>query len=170
MLALILIVSGCSTYKEETIGVSDLLLSDEYVYNLDLYPSSPCEVEIYETSNRSSLSEFGSCFFKGSNESLEVVIQIRKFSNFDDLFGTYQYQSSHLRNIEGLISEDKFGDFSKFYINVEEDYMGHLNEEGVYIYHLWVVKDDFLIHITTKDYFDDKYLVENIANNILSKI
>jgi hypothetical protein len=50
------------------------------------------------------------------------------------------------------------------------DYGGQFNEPGVYFYHLWICKDKYLIHITSKgteEAAGDS--VREIGQQILSK-
>jgi hypothetical protein len=99
----------------------------------------------------------------------EVIIEYKKFAVLADLENTYQYDSSHLYSAEGLISENQYGDQSKFRMNNEKDYGGDLNPKDVYFYHLWFTKDEFLIHITSKGSEDAKEYSMRMADKILSR-
>jgi hypothetical protein len=93
-------------------------------------------------------------------DQTEVVLQLGKYDNFSDLNGSYQYNSLHLRGFQGLIEENTYGQLSRFYVN---------DESTTYYYHLWIVQDPFLIHITSKGVEEDKALIEDIGSLMMGK-
>jgi len=99
-----------------------------------------------------------------------LPIELQKFANYEALDGTYQYDSSHLFGVKGLISENDYGDQSRFRVNSEDDYGAEFNEPGVYYYHLWICKNEYLIHITSsgRSKEADEYIAK-IGQRILSK-
>jgi hypothetical protein len=111
--------------------------------------------------------EYSFCNYTINNLSdTEIIIEIKKYTNYNDLNGTYQYFSSHLFSAEGIINDNKYGDQSIFRINNEDDYGAEFNYEGIYYYHLWFTKDLYLIHITSKGDIDVKEYIEEIALKI----
>ena len=100
----------------------------------------------------------------------QVIIQLQKFGNYDELNGSYQYDSLHLYSAQGLMSENDYGDQSRFRVNNVNDYGGQYNDPNVYYYHLWICKDLYLIHITSKGSSKDaKDYVAKIGRQILKK-
>src|SRR3989344_3514725 len=79
----------------------------------------------------------------------QVIVELKKFTNFEDLNGTYHYNSLHMFSSQGLISQNTLGDQSRFRVNNENDYGGNLTPPGVYYYHLWITKSLHLIHVTS---------------------
>ena len=100
----------------------------------------------------------------------EVIMELRKFTNAEDLNNSYQYDSSHLFGAKGLISEDDYGDQSRFRVNSDDDYGSEYNPPGVYFYHLWFTKDKFLIHITSSGSEDAEDYIAKMGRQILSKL
>jgi hypothetical protein len=99
-----------------------------------------------------------------------IIIELQKFADYEALNGTYQYDSLHYYSIQGLISENTFGDQSRFRLNNENDYGGQFNPPGVYFYHLWITKDLYLIHVTSSGTSQEaEGYVANIGRQILSK-
>ena len=129
-----------------------------------------CQIESYQADEFSPQQQNGICSYiiPGLNNS-EVVIQLNKFTNLNDLNGSYQYESLHLYSSEGLISENDYGDRSRFRVNNEHDYGGEFNDPNIYYYHLWFTKDKYLIHITSKGSEGAKDYISKIGNKILSK-
>lgn len=176
ILSLFLFIFGCTILEESSISNSysninsiNLLLNETEIYYLGLEKNETiCNTEEYETSEFSPLKQESICFYS-TEDGTEIVIQIKKYTNYNDLNGTYQYTSSHLRSSQGIISENEFGDQSKFSSNHEDDYGAEFNEQGVYYYYLWFTKDLYLIHITSKGSEDAKEYVKNIGNQILVK-
>ena len=98
----------------------------------------------------SSLGQYSICIYNISSlNDTQVIIELQKFANYEALNGSYQYGSLHLYSIEGLISENDYGDQSRFRVNNVNDYGGQYNDPNVYYYHLWICKDLYLIHITS---------------------
>ena len=107
--------------------------------------------EAYTNIVDSSQGQYSICIYNISNlNDTQVIIELQKFANYEALNGSYQYDSLHLYSIQGLISENDYGDQSRFRVNNVNDYGGQYNEPGVYYYHLWFTKDLYLIHITSK--------------------
>ncbi len=154
LIVLSLFISGCTNNATHTIsGTQDLVLNEQDLQQLGITSDGiDCNTEEeYSNIVDSSLGQYTFCNFTINNlNDTEVVIELKKFANYEALDGSYQYDSSHLYSVEGLISENDYGDKSRFRVNSEHDYMGHLNEPGVYYYHLWICKDLYLIHITSK--------------------
>ena len=172
---LLILITGCSTEQIKTafpiLGTKELLLNEQDLQQIGMtINASNCQTEEYQTGEYSSLSQYSICYYniKGLNGD-QVVIELKKFTNFADLNGSYQYESSHLRSSEGIISENDYGDQSRFSVNNEKDYNGQLNERGVYYYHLWIEKNEYLIHITSKGSKEDREYIPKIGQTILSK-
>jgi hypothetical protein len=128
-----------------------------------------CKTEEYETSESSPLVQYSICSYLIDDlDDTEVVIELKKFTNLADRNGSYQYESLHLRGyqgadkeaFEGLISENDYGDLSSFYYN---------NESTVYYYHLYICKEQYLIHITSKGTKDAEKPIAEIGRLILAK-
>ncbi len=98
-----------------------------------------------------------------------MIIELKKFENKEALDGAYQYDSSHLFGAKGLISEDDFGDKSRFRVNSEDDYGAEYNTPGIFYYHLWICKDTYMIHITSGGSEDAKDYISGAGRKILSK-
>jgi len=126
-------------------------------FNIEINESS-CDTQTYETGNFSSQSHYTICFYEMGDT--KIVFQLSKYTNFNDLNGSYQYDSLHLRGFNGLIEENKYGNLSRFYVN---------NESTTYYYHVWIVENPFLIHVTSKGVKEDKDIIENIGKSIISK-
>ena len=119
----------------------------------------------------SSLGQYSICIYNISSlNDTQVIIQLQKFANYEALNGAYQYDSQHLYSIQGLISENDFGDQSRFRVNNENDYGGQYNDPNVYYYHLWICKNEYLIHITSNGRSKEaKEYIAKIGRRILSK-
>lgn len=119
----------------------------------------------------SSQGQYSICAYTiGSLNDTQVIIELQKFANYEALNGSYQYSSLHLYSIQGLISENDYGDQSRFRVNNVNDYGGQYDKPGIYYYHLWICKNEYLIHITssgTRKEAEDH--VAKIARQILSK-
>ena len=98
-----------------------------------------------------------------------VIIELQKFANYEALNGSYQYSSLHLYSVQGLISENDYGDQSRFRVNNVNDYGGEFNDPNVYYYHLWICKNEYLIHITSKGDKEAETYITKIGQQILSK-
>lgn len=169
---LLIFISGCSTKTTRTIsGTQELILNEQDLQQLGMTGHGCQTDEEYSNIVDSSLGQYSFCNYSINRlEDTELIIQLQKFANLEALDGAYQYDSSHLYSIEGLISENDYGDKSRFRVNNENDYMGQLNEPGVYFYHLWICKDLYLIHITSSGRSEDaKEYITKIGQQILSK-
>jgi hypothetical protein len=155
-----------------TIGVENLILNEDDLTELSMENTTTnCNVENYETNEYSSLAQYNMCNYTINNlNDTWVIIELSKYSNLNDLNGSYQYSSSHLFGADGIISENTFGDQSKFHVNTDSDYGAEFNNKNVSYYHLWITKDKFLIHITSSGSIDAKESIANIGNTILSKV
>ncbi|MBS3136574.1 hypothetical protein J4401_06500 [Candidatus Woesearchaeota archaeon] len=142
-------------------GTQDLLLNEQDIQQFGMRSNGTgCQIEEYPTSERSPLAQYGICLYTIEGDDTQVVIELQKFTNSEDLNGTYQYSSLHLRGFEGLISENAYGDQSRFYVN---------NESAVYYYHLWISKNEYLIHITSKGSKEAEEYIAKIGQRILSR-
>ena len=167
---IVIIIAGCSTMKESpsgptinTIsGTKELVLNEQDLLQLGMESDGgDCLTEEYQTDQYSPLAQYSFCAYAvNSLNNTHVVLEVKRFTNLEDRNGTYQYESLHLRGAQGLVSEDDFGDSSRFYVN---------NESTVYYYHLWIVKNEYLIHITSKGDKEAGEYIEKIGNKILSK-
>ncbi|MCA9478569.1 MAG: hypothetical protein KC535_05470 [Nanoarchaeota archaeon] len=136
VLFLLLLVSCSPTTNSQTIeknvSFQELILTSQEVSDLGLSAQGSCQIEnLYGICNY-TINDLG---------DTEVIIQLQEIANKTDLNGSYQYQSLHLRGYQGLIEENTMADQSRFYVN---------NESATFYYHLWMTKDDYLIHITSK--------------------
>jgi len=183
LLAIILVMSGCSTIKNassesttktnNTIkGTGDLFLNAQNLVQLKMMSNgTDCQTENdYSNIVDSTLGQYSICYYNiiALNDT-QVTIEFNKFANLEELNGSYQYSSLHLYSIQGLISENDYGDQSRFRINNVNDYMGQLNNPNVTYYHLWICKDTYLIHITSSGSKDAKEYIEKIGRQILLK-
>lgn len=161
---LIMLLGGCSKLQDggtdvvknasashNISGTVQLTLNEEDLQELGMSVGSDCVTEEdYSNIVDSSLGQYSFCNYTvDSLNDTEVILILQKFDNIEALNGSYQYDSSHYYSIEGLISENDFGDQSRFRVNNENDYGGEFNPPGVYYYHLWICKDLYLIHITS---------------------
>ncbi len=171
---LVILVGGClgpTTETTHTIsGTQDLVLSEQDLQQLRMMSEGSCQTEEYQTNGHSPLAQYSICNYTiNSLDDTEVVLQLKKFTNLEDLNGAYQYDSLHLYSVEGLINENKHGDQSRFRVNHENDYGGQYNDPTVYYYHLWICKNEYLVHITSKGSKEAKEYIEKIGRQILSK-
>ena len=180
---LLILIGGCSTVQDSSSGptikttsaisgiqelvlnVQDLLqlgMTSDHLNQLGMTTNgTACQTEEYPTDEHSPLAQYGICsYIIDRLNYTEVVIQLSKFTNLADRNGTYQYESLHLRGFEGIISENDYGDLSRFYVN---------NESTVYYYHLWISKNEYLIHITSKGTKEAQEYIAEIGSRILSK-
>src|SRR3989344_5081746 len=151
ILVLFVFIEGCTRVQDlPTISeTSELILNVQDLKQLGM--TGDCKTEGYETDEYSSLAQYSFCSYNiTSLNDTEVIIELKKFTNLNDLNGTYQYESLHYRSAEGLISKNDYGDQSRFYVNNENDYGGQYNDPNVYYYTLYITKDEYLIHITSK--------------------
>jgi hypothetical protein len=118
----------------------------------------------------SSLGQYSVCIYNISSlNDTQVIIELQKFANFEALNGSYQYNSQHLYSIEGLISENDYGDQSRFRVSNVNDYGGQYNDPNVYYYHLWICKNEYLVHITSKGAKEAVDYIAETGRQILSK-
>src|SRR3989344_1078308 len=180
---LLILIGGCSTVQDSPSGPTiktthtisgnqELVLNEQELQQLGMTGDglqqlgmttngTDCKTEEYPTDEHSPLAQYTICsYIINSLNDTEVVIELQKFTNVEDRNGAYQYASLHLRGFEGLISENDYGDLSRFYAN---------NESVVYYYHLWICKDEYLIHITSKGTKEAGEPIAEIGRMILSK-
>ena len=155
--------SGPTINTTNTIsGTKELVLNEQDLLQLEITSAgNECQTEEYQTDEYSPLAQYTFCTYAiNSLNDTQVVIELKKFTNLEDRNGTYQYESLHLRGFQGLISENDYGDLSRFYVN---------NESTVYYYHLWIGKDEYLIHVTSKGNNEAGEYIAKIGHQILSK-
>jgi len=105
----------------------------------------------------------------GLNDT-EVIVELKRFGSMDALNGSYQYESSHLFGAKGIISQNDFGDQSKFHVNSDDDYGAEFNTPGIYYYHLWFTKGLYMVHITSGGSEDAKGYIASMGRQFLAKI
>ncbi|MBD3204511.1 hypothetical protein GF327_09550 [Candidatus Woesearchaeota archaeon] len=169
---IILLIGGCLPEQEESSIQASTetpfpLLDEHDLLQLGMH--GDCRVEQYENDKKSSLVHYSFCNYTVKSLDAEIIVELSKYNNLEDLNGSYQYNSLHLRSSEGLINENEYGDQSRFSVNNEDDYGGEFNEPGIYYYHLWIVKNLYLIHITSKGSKDAKEHISEIGLQILTK-
>ncbi|HIH04835.1 TPA: hypothetical protein HA281_02810 [Candidatus Woesearchaeota archaeon] len=170
---LLILIGGCSTVQDppsgptiktthKISGTQELVLNEQDLQQLGMTSDgTDCQTEEYQTNGYSPLAQYSFCNYTiNSLNDTQVVLELQKFTNVEDRNGTYQYSSLHLRGFEGLISENDYGDLSRLYVN---------NESTVYYYHLWIGKDEYLIHITSKGTKEAGEYIAKIGRRILSK-
>ena len=183
---LLMLITGCSTVQEPTISISgtqELVLNEQDLQQLGMARNlNETELQQLGISNGtncwtdeeysnivdSSLGQYSICDYIILNNT-EVIIELQRFANLEALNGSYQYGSSHYFSVQGLISENDYGDQSRFRVNDVNDYGGQYNDPDVYYYHLWICKDKYLIHITSKGAKEAKEYIPKIGQQILSK-
>ena len=189
---LLILIGGCALVQDGRIkttptisGTQELVLNEQDLQQLGMTSDlneqdlqqlgmsngTNCRTdEDYTNIVDSSLGQYSICIYNiNSLNDTWVVIELQKFANYEALNGSYQYDSQHLFSIQGIISENDYGDQSLFRVNNENDYGGQFNEPGVYYYHLWICKDLYLIHITSKGSKDAGEYITKIGRRILSK-
>ena len=164
---LLILIAGCSAAENPSSGLTisatqELVLNEKDLEQLGMISNeTDCQTEEYETNEYSPLAQYSICYYTiNSFNDTQAVLELQKFANLMDLNGTYQYSSLHLRGFQGLISENEHGDLSRFYVN---------NESTVYYYHLWIIKNEYLIHITSKGSKDAQDYITKIGRVILAK-
>ncbi|MFT4343561.1 MAG: hypothetical protein ACMXYE_02330 [Candidatus Woesearchaeota archaeon] len=182
LLLLGLFIAGCGTTQTTTENneteitssintVQELVLTSQEIDELGLaLVEDSCRIEVYETTEHSSLAEFSMCNYtipRLDNTTLHIILN--KYTNTHDLNGSYQYSSLRLSSAAGIISEDEFGDQSRFRKNHEDDYGAEHNDPDVHFYNMWITKDTFLIHITTRGSEEADAYVISIAETLMSK-
>ena len=147
----------------------DLVLNEHDLSQLEMTVND-CQTE-EQTSYSSNLVQYTFCNYTiGVLNNTEVIIELRKFANFEDLNNAYQYDSSHLYGADGMISENVYGDQSRFRVNSDSDYGAEFNDPNMYYYHLWITKNEYLIHITSSGMSSNaQEYVSNAGQIILSK-
>ena len=195
---LLILVVGCKTEQvlqpKPTIkttpslsGTQDLILNEQDLQQLGM-ASDPnnqdlkqlgitgngtnCQTDdSYSNIVDTSMGQYTICsYIINSENDTQVIIELQKFADYEALNGSYQYNSLHLFSAQGLISENDFGDQSRFRVNNENDYGGNINNApNVHYYHLWFTKNEYLIHITSKGSNEAEGFITKIAQQILSK-
>jgi hypothetical protein len=191
---LVVLIAGCSTMQEapsgptitHTIsGTQELVLNEQDLQELgikkDLNEQDLLQLGLSSGDNcrtdgeysnivDSTLGQYTICaYLIPSLNNTQVIIEWQKFADYEALNGSYQYDTSHLYSVQGLISENDYGDMSRFRVNNENDYGGEFNPPGIYFYHLWFTKDLYLIHITSSGSKDAEEYIATIGRLILSK-
>ena len=164
-------VSKESTPPESAIsGTQDLLLNTQDLQQLGMTGHGCQTEENYTNIVDSSLGQYSFCNYTiNSLNDTWVVIELQKFANYEALNGSYQYGSLHLYSIQGLISENDYGDQSRFRVNNVNDYGGQYDEPNVYYYHLWICKNLYLIDISSNGRKEAREYIPKIGLQILSK-
>lgn len=177
---LLIVIIGCSPAQDsqpgppinKTSAISknqDLILNTRDLEQLGM-TGDDCKTEEYPTNEYSPLAQYSFCNYTISSlNDTEVVMELKKFTNAHDRNGSYQYESLHLSSSEGLISENEFGDMSRFRVSNENDYGGQFNGPNVTYYHLYIGKDEYLIHITSKGSKGAGEYIGKIGQRIMSK-
>lgn len=151
-------------------GTQDLVLNEQDLQQLGMTSNwAECQTD-EQTSFDLSPVQYTFCNYSiDSLSDTEVFLEMKKFTNLEELDNTYQYESSHLFGAKGLISENTFGDHSRFRVNSDDDYGAEFNEPGVYFYHLWICKNEYFIHITSKGAGEAEGYIAETGRLILSK-
>lgn len=152
-------------------GNHELVLNEQDLQQLGMAISEAgCLTEEYPTSEYSPLAQYSFCNYTiNSLNDTEVVLELKKYTNLNDLNGSYQYESQHLRSVNGLINENDYGDQSRFYVNNENDYGAEYNDPNIYYYALYITKNEYLIHITSKGSKEAQDYIAKIGQQIMSK-
>ena len=130
-----------------------------------------CQVDPdYTNIVESSQAQHSSCLYSiDTLPNTTIVIELTKFKNMTDLNGSYGYSSSHLFGAKGLISENDFGDQSRFHVSDPSDYGGEFNKPNEYYYNLYFTKGLYLVHVTSGKDKEAKDYITKIGRQILSK-
>lgn len=172
---LLMFIGGCAAVQSPptihtVLGTTELLLTEQDLQQLGMTNNgTDCLTEEYPTDAYSPLAQYSFCNYIINSLNTEVVLELKKFTNFNDLNGSYQYDSSHLYSVQGLMSENDFGDQSRFRVSNEHDYGSQFNDPNVFYYHLWISKNEYLIHITSKGSKEAKEYIAKMGQLILSK-
>ena len=152
-------------------GTRELVLNEQDLQVLEITNNGTyCRSEEYNTSEFSPLAQYSICSYTiNSLNDTQVILELKKYTNFVDLNGTYQYESLHLRSVEGLISQNDYGDQSRFYINNVNDYGGNLTDASISYYALYITKDGYIIYISSKGSKEAGEYIAKIGRQILSK-
>jgi hypothetical protein len=172
LFAAVLIIIVVFFFSKKSKGIYDLMLTKNDVDRLKLeealsFDGKACHTE--ESLSSPNLQYVICNYTVKDLKDTWIIIELKRFPNKEDLYNNYEYESQHLFRVQGLISENALGDKSRFRVSNENDFGQH-NEPGVYYYHLWVCKDDYLIHITSRGGEKAGDRVIEIGRTILSKI
>ena len=174
LFAAVLIIIVVFFFSKKSKGIYDLMLTKSDVDQLKLeealsFDGEACRTEEQQSPSSSNLQYIICNYTVKDLKDTWIIVELKRFSSKEDLYNDYEYESQHLFSVQGLISENVLGDKSRFRVNNENDFGQH-NEPGIYYYHLWVCKDDYLIHITSRGSEKAGYRVIEIGRTILSKI
>ncbi|HII65423.1 TPA: hypothetical protein HA295_01445 [Candidatus Woesearchaeota archaeon] len=191
----LLLIAGCSVYQDggtppdsasvQTVpGTPELALTEDDLQQLGMAPDfhnqdlqqlgitsneSNCHTEEQTAFDLSGVQYTVCSYAIDSLNGTQVIIELKSFTNLTEAEDAYQYDSSHLYSAEGLISEDEYGNRSRFRVSNEHDYGGQYNDPNVTYYHLWIAKGAYLIHITSKGSSDARDYIANTGKLILLK-
>jgi hypothetical protein len=176
------LIVGCSKVPETPIvpvanststvsGVEDLVLNPQDLAQLGLtQDADECPTETYQVSEYSTQAQYNFCNYTvDAINGTVIVVQLQKYADMESLNGSYQYSSLHLRSIDGLLSQDDYGDQSRFYVNSVNDYMGELTDPNITYYSLFFCKDKYLVQVSSSGSKDAKEYVADLGKKILSK-
>lgn len=193
---LLIFIGGCSKVQESQLeptpnasnnisGTLALILSEKEIsqlgmtseineqdlVQLGLNNGTNCRTdEDYTNVVDSSRGAYTLCVYNiKSLNNTQLIIELTKFTNYEALNGSYGYSSSHLFGAKGLISENDFGDQSRFHVSDPSDYGGEFNKPNEYYYNLYFTKELYLIHITSGKDKEAKDYILKIGRKILSK-
>lgn len=189
LLLLIGVIGGCAKVPEEPVsaitGTQQLLLTEQEVEQLGLSNEinaddlevlglangTNCHTEEgYSNVVDSTMGQYSICAYNvPALNDTQIIIQLTRYENTEARNGSYMYESSHYYSAQGLISENDYGELSRFRMSNENDYGGEYNVPGEYYYHLWICKELYLIHITSGKSLEAKGYIEDIAQVILSR-
>ena len=172
VIALILLILTTIKAPSKISGIQELVLNETDLQQLGMARDGDCQTDETQTTiSGLPLPQYGMCNYTiNSLNDTNVTIELQKFTSIEDLDNTYAYGSNHLYSVQGIISQNDYGDQSLFRVNNVNDYMGQLDQPGMYYYHLWICKDLYLIHITSsgRSKEADGYIA-NMGRRILSK-
>jgi hypothetical protein len=171
----LLLISACTKVQESIVetghdvaGNEELILTEAELQQLGL--AGDCKTEAYETSEFSVIAQYSFCNYTFTALSdTDLIIELKKFSDTGSMNGSFQYESMHLRSSEGIISENTYGDMSRFYRNSKFDYGAEFDTSNVTYYHLYIVKDEFMIHVTSGGSNGAKQPIEDIGRIVMSR-
>jgi len=151
-------------------GTRDLILDEQDLQQLGMAANGCQTDDGYSNIVDSTLGQYSFCNYTiTALNGTEVIVELQKFADYEALNGSYQYSSLHLYSAQGIISENDFGDQSRFRANNVNDYGGQYNDPNVHYYHLWICKGLYLIHITSGGPVEAEDYVARIGRQILSK-
>ncbi|MCX8179005.1 MAG: hypothetical protein N3D75_04225 [Candidatus Aenigmarchaeota archaeon] len=147
----------------------ELKIDDIEMENIGFSVANECVKEYYNQ-RQSSIKQYIYCNYTvNSLSDTWIFLEIKKFQNKNDLYNAYEYDSQHLFAADGIISENTYGDKSRFRINSKNDYGAEFVDPNISYYHLWICKNNYLIHITSKGSKQANEYIERMADLILSK-